>query len=43
MDPQLQLELCFIRIARLDQILDVENLIRHVQRMEQRAEHAVPP
>jgi DNA polymerase-3 subunit gamma/tau len=42
-DPQLQLELCFIRIAKLDQVLDIDNLIRQVQRLEQQAGTALPP
>ncbi|MFW5828826.1 MAG: DNA polymerase III subunit gamma/tau [Planctomycetota bacterium] len=42
-DPQLQLELCCIRIARLDQVLDVENVIRHLQRLEAQAGTTSPP
>lgn len=34
-DPQLQLELSFVRIARLGETLDIDNLIRHLRRMEQ--------
>jgi DNA polymerase III subunit gamma/tau len=42
-DPQLQLELSCIRIARLDQVLDVENVIRHLQRLEAQAGTTSPP
>ena len=33
-DPRLQLELAFVRIAGLGQLVDVENLLRKIERLE---------
>ncbi len=42
-DPRLQLELAFIRIARIADMLDVEGLLRRIERLEQRGGPAANP